>query len=47
MGRPSLIQTAATFEGGELRSVEVGGGCAFVADGQIEVPDHFLEQARA
>jgi trans-2,3-dihydro-3-hydroxyanthranilate isomerase len=46
MGRPSLIKTSATVEGGELRSMHVGGGCAFVAEGQIEVPDHFLERSR-
>lgn len=44
MGRPSLIRTSATVEGGQLRAIEVGGGCAFVAQGQIEVPDHFLEK---
>jgi trans-2,3-dihydro-3-hydroxyanthranilate isomerase len=43
MGRPSLIRTAVTLEGGEVRSIEVGGGCVFVAQGQIEVPDHLLE----
>ena len=45
MGRPSLIRTSATVERGELRSIQVGGGCAFVAEGQIEVPDGFLESA--
>ena len=46
MGRPSLLRTCATVDDGEVRSVEVGGGCAFVAEGEIEVPDHFLERAR-
>ena len=45
MGRPSLIRTSATVDGGEVRAIHVGGGCAFVAEGQIEVPDRFLERA--
>ncbi len=45
MGRPSLIRTSASVEGGELKSIHVGGGCVFVAQGQIEVPDHFIEHA--
>ena len=44
MGRPSLIRTSVEADGGEVRSVHVGGGCVFVADGQIEVPERFLEQ---
>jgi trans-2,3-dihydro-3-hydroxyanthranilate isomerase len=43
MGRPSLIRTAVTVEDGEVRSIQVGGGCVFVAQGQIEVPEHLLE----
>jgi trans-2,3-dihydro-3-hydroxyanthranilate isomerase len=46
MGRPSLIRTSSSIEGGELKSIHVGGGCVFVAEGQIEVPDHLLERAR-
>jgi trans-2,3-dihydro-3-hydroxyanthranilate isomerase len=42
MGRPSLIRTSATVEAGDLRSIEVGGGCVFVAEGQIEVPDDLM-----
>jgi trans-2,3-dihydro-3-hydroxyanthranilate isomerase len=45
MGRPSLIRTSASVDGGEIRSIHVGGGCAFVAEGQIEVPERFLERA--
>ena len=45
MGRPSLIRTSAEVDGGELKSIHVGGGCAFVAEGQIEVPDRFLERS--
>jgi trans-2,3-dihydro-3-hydroxyanthranilate isomerase len=43
MGRPSLLSASAHLEGSELRSIEVGGGCAFVAEGKIEIPDRFLE----
>jgi trans-2,3-dihydro-3-hydroxyanthranilate isomerase len=43
MGRPSLIRTSATIEDGALKAIHVGGGCAFVAQGQIEVPDELLE----
>lgn len=46
MGRPSLIRTSATVDGGKLQSIHVGGGCVFVAQGQIEVPDHLLDRAR-
>jgi trans-2,3-dihydro-3-hydroxyanthranilate isomerase len=45
MGRPSLIRTSASVEAGEIRSIHVGGGCAFMAEGQIEVPDCFLAPA--
>lgn len=43
MGRPSLLNVSATVEQGEVRSIEVGGGCAFVAEGKIEVPERFLD----
>jgi len=46
MGRPSLIRTSSSIEGGELKSIHVGGGCVFVAEGQIEVPESMLERAR-
>ena len=42
MGRPSLIRTSAAIEDGQLKSIKVGGGCLFVAQGEIEVPDHFV-----
>jgi trans-2,3-dihydro-3-hydroxyanthranilate isomerase len=45
MGRPSLIRASARVENGKVVAIEVGGASAFVADGQIEVPDHLLEQA--
>jgi hypothetical protein len=44
MGRPSFLSAAAELEGGTVSAIEVGGGCAFIAEGQIEVPDHLLEQ---
>jgi len=44
MGRPSFLSAAAELEGGTVSAIEVGGGCAFIAKGQIEVPDHLLEQ---
>jgi trans-2,3-dihydro-3-hydroxyanthranilate isomerase len=45
MGRPSLLNVSAAVEEGEVRSIEVGGGCAFVAEGKIEVPERFLDLA--
>ena len=44
MGRPSYLSASAELEGGTVSAIEVGGGCAFVAEGKIEVPDHLLEQ---
>jgi trans-2,3-dihydro-3-hydroxyanthranilate isomerase len=44
MGRPSFLSAAAELAGGTVSAIEVGGGCAFIAEGQIEVPDHLLEQ---
>jgi trans-2,3-dihydro-3-hydroxyanthranilate isomerase len=44
MGRPSLIQASARVEGGKVVEIGVGGASAFVATGQIEVPDHLLER---
>jgi len=44
MGRPSSIQASATAEAGEVRSIEVGGSCALIAEGSIEVPDDYLER---
>jgi trans-2,3-dihydro-3-hydroxyanthranilate isomerase len=45
MGRPSLIRASARVEDGKITEIGVGGASAFVAQGQIEVPDQFLEQA--
>ena len=44
MGRPSFLSASAELEAGTVSAIEVGGGCAFIAEGQIEVPDHLLEQ---
>ena len=44
MGRPSYLSASAELEGGTVSAIEVGGDCAFVAEGKIEVPDHLLEQ---
>lgn len=43
MGRPSLLETSATLQAGELKYIQVGGGCAFVAEGRIDVPDQLLD----
>jgi trans-2,3-dihydro-3-hydroxyanthranilate isomerase len=45
MGRPSLIRASARVEDGKITEIGVGGASAFVAQGQIEVPNQFLEQA--
>jgi trans-2,3-dihydro-3-hydroxyanthranilate isomerase len=44
MGRPSLLSASARLDGSKLAVIEVGGGCAFVAEGKIEIPNHFLER---
>jgi len=44
MGRPSFISASAEVAGGAVSAIEVGGSCAFVAEGKIEVPNRFLEQ---
>jgi len=44
MGRPSFLSASAELAEGVVAALEVGGGCAFVAEGKIEVPDHLLEQ---
>jgi trans-2,3-dihydro-3-hydroxyanthranilate isomerase len=44
MGRPSLIRTSTTLKAGAVDAIHVGGGSAFVAQGQIEVPDQFIER---
>ena len=45
MGRPSLLGASAQFDKGTLVSIEVGGNCVLVAEGQIDVPDHLLENS--
>ena len=42
MGRPSLLEASAQLDGGDVSAIEVGGDCAFVAEGAIEVPDYLL-----
>jgi len=42
MGRPSLIRASARVEDGKVAEIGVGGATAFVATGQIEVPDQLL-----
>ena len=44
MGRPSLIEASAVAEGGEVRSIEVGGAFALIAQGSIDVPEDYLER---
>jgi len=43
MGRPSFITAAAELEDAAVSAIEVGGGCVFVSEGTINVPDHLLE----
>jgi trans-2,3-dihydro-3-hydroxyanthranilate isomerase len=43
MGRPSKLSGSASVEEGHVKTVEVGGGCAFVARGAVEVPSHLLK----
>jgi trans-2,3-dihydro-3-hydroxyanthranilate isomerase len=44
MGRPSLIEASAVVENGAIRSIEVGGSCALIAQGWIDVPDDYFER---
>jgi len=44
MGRPSLLSASARLYNGTVASMEVGGSCVLVAEGQIEVPNHLLER---
>ncbi|MEM7222543.1 MAG: PhzF family phenazine biosynthesis protein [Pseudomonadota bacterium] len=39
MGRPSRLEIGATWSGGEVTVVEVGGGAVQVGSGSIRVPD--------
>ena len=43
MGRPSKLSGSAFLEHDRVKTVAVGGGCAFVGRGTIEVPTDFLE----
>lgn len=43
MGRPSVIQAFARIEGGEVQKIEVTGASTYVAEGQISIPDEYLE----
>lgn len=43
MGRPSFLSASAELASGTVSAIEVGGSCAFIAEGQIEVPDAMLE----
>ena len=45
MGRPSFLSASARLENGAVTSIEVGGGCVLIAEGQIEIPDRLLERA--
>lgn len=44
MGRPSLLEASADVDGGKVCRMKVTGAAAFVAEGQIEVPESFLER---
>jgi trans-2,3-dihydro-3-hydroxyanthranilate isomerase len=43
-GRPSLIEASAVAEGGEVRSIAVGGASTLIAQGSIDVPEEYLER---
>lgn len=43
MGRPSDIEASAQKSNGAVTSISVGGGTAYVASGEIEVPSSLLE----
>ena len=42
MGRRSEIMASAYLDGSRVTSVTVGGHTAFVAEGEIEVPESYL-----
>jgi len=44
MGRPSMIRACAKLKAGEICKLEVTGDCAYVAEGQIEVPEIYIEK---
>jgi trans-2,3-dihydro-3-hydroxyanthranilate isomerase len=43
MGRPSVIHAFAQIDGGEVQKIEVTGASTYVAEGQINVPEEYLE----
>ena len=42
MRRPSRLEAEATLSGGQVATVSVGGATAFVAEGEIDVPERYL-----
>jgi trans-2,3-dihydro-3-hydroxyanthranilate isomerase len=42
MGRPSRLEAEATLGDGRVAAVSVGGATAFVAEGEIAIPDRYL-----
>ena len=42
MGRPSRLEAEARLSGGQVVSISVGGSTAFVAEGEIDVPERCL-----
>jgi trans-2,3-dihydro-3-hydroxyanthranilate isomerase len=47
MGRSSLLRASARFQNGAVASIDVGGHCVLVAEGEIEVPEHLVEREQA
>ena len=43
MGRASFLKASARLDNGTLVSIDVGGSCVLVAEGEIEVPEYLLE----
>lgn len=39
IGRPSLIHIEVDFEGDQIKDVQVGGQCAFIGEGTIEIDE--------
>jgi predicted PhzF superfamily epimerase YddE/YHI9 len=42
MGRPSRLEAEATLAGGKVVAISVGGATAFVAEGEIDIPEPYL-----
>lgn len=42
MGRPSRLEAEAALDNGQVVAVSVGGATAFVAEGEIDVPERYL-----